>query len=139
MSISLKSLVAIRMNEIFPCLACYCQELKFFVRKSRQIQTLALWKEAVKMKLEQFFLKWYLRSFWSVLFCDKSSRSQMFFKVGVLKNYAIFTGKDRCWKKKLQRRCFRVNITKILRTAFFIEHIRCLLLLRSFTNNYIAH
>ena len=76
MSISLKSLVAIRMNEIFPRLACYCQELKYFVRKSRQRQTLALWKEAVKMKLEQFFLKWYLRSFWSVLACDKSSRSQ---------------------------------------------------------------
>ena len=33
----LKSLVTIRMNEIFPCLACYRQKLIFFVRKSRQI------------------------------------------------------------------------------------------------------
>ena len=27
----------------------------------------------------------------------RSSRSQMFFKIGVLKNFAIFTGKCRCW------------------------------------------
>ena len=26
-----------------------------------------------------------------------SSRSQMFFKIGVLKNFVIFTGKDLCW------------------------------------------
>ena len=32
----LKSLVMIRMNEIFPCLACYGQKLNFLVRKSRQ-------------------------------------------------------------------------------------------------------
>ena len=27
----------------------------------------------------------------------KSCRSQMFFKIGVLKNFAIFTGKPMCW------------------------------------------
>ena len=27
----------------------------------------------------------------------KSSLSQMFFKIGVLKNFAIFTGKHLCW------------------------------------------
>ena len=27
----------------------------------------------------------------------RSSRSQMFFKIGVLKNFAIFTGKHLCW------------------------------------------
>ena len=27
----------------------------------------------------------------------RSSRSQMFFKIGVLKNFAIFTGKNLCW------------------------------------------
>ena len=26
-----------------------------------------------------------------------SSRSQLFFKIGVLKNFAIFTGKHMCW------------------------------------------
>ena len=75
----------------------------------------------------------------------RSSRSQMFFKVGVLKSYAIFTGKHLRWslflikfksfrpawnfiKKKLEHRYFPVNIAKILRTAFFIEHFRWLLL-----------
>ena len=27
----------------------------------------------------------------------KSSRSQMFLKIGVFKNFAIFTGKQLCW------------------------------------------
>ena len=27
----------------------------------------------------------------------RSSRSQMFFKIAVLKKFAIFTGKDLCW------------------------------------------
>ena len=31
-----ESLVTIRMNEIFPCLACYGQKPSSFVRKSRQ-------------------------------------------------------------------------------------------------------
>ena len=71
----------------------------------------------------------------------RSSRSQMFFKVGTLKSYALFTEKhlhrslfiikfQACnfIKKKLQLRCFLVNIAQFLRTAFFIEHLRWLLL-----------
>ena len=27
----------------------------------------------------------------------RSSRSEMFFKIGVLRNFAIFTGKHLCW------------------------------------------
>ena len=64
------------------------------------------------------------------------SRLQMFFKIGVIKKFAIFTGKHLCWrlflinfvKRRLQHRCFAVNISKFLRTAFFIEHFRWLLL-----------
>ena len=33
----------------------------------------------------------------------RSSRSQMFFKIGVLKNLAIFTGKHMCWSLFLIR------------------------------------
>ena len=59
-------------------------------------------------------------------------------------NFAIFIGKHLCWspvlikaersriatllKKRLQHRCFLVNIAKFLRTPFFIEHLRWLLL-----------
>ena len=62
---------------------------------------------------------------------------QMFSKTGVLKNFKIFTGKNLCWslflikfqdwrptflfKKRLQRRCFSVNIAKFLRTAFLLK------------------
>ena len=58
----------------------------------------------------------------------RSSLSQMFFKVSVLKNFAVFTGKH-LWlslfnkvasiiKKGLHCRCFLVNITKLSRTLF---------------------
>ena len=54
-----------------------------------------------------------------------SSRPQMFLKVGVLKNFANFTGKH-LWgpqacnfiKKRLQHRCFPVKLAKFLRTPF---------------------
>ena len=42
------------------------------------------------------------RLIWQII---RSSRSQMFFKIGVLKNFANFTGKHLCWSlffKKLQ-------------------------------------
>ena len=43
----------------------------------------------------------------------RSSRSRMFFKIGVLKNLAIFTGKRLCWP---------------LQAFFYREHLRWLLL-----------
>ena len=64
---------------------------------------------------------------------------QMISKTGVFKNFAIFTGKKLCWslffikfqdwrltflfKKRLQRRCFSVDIASFLRTAFFFEDL----------------
>ena len=64
----------------------------------------------------------------------KSIRSKMFFDIGVLKNSAIFTGKHLSWslfllklqaffKKRLQHRCFPVNIAKFLITPFFTEQL----------------
>ena len=59
----------------------------------------------------------------------RCSRSQMFFKLGVLKNFVIFTGKYLCRSlflikltpktpKRLQHRCFLVNYAKFLRAPF---------------------
>ena len=61
----------------------------------------------------------------------KSSHLQMFFKVGFLG--ALFNraaGLQACdfIKKRLQYRCFPVSIAKLLRTPFFTEHLRWLLL-----------
>ena len=74
------------------------------------------------------------------LYTSRSSRLQMFFKIGVLKNCANFTGKHLCWSlflknscslkacnfiiKRLQHRCFPVRFTKFLKTPSFIEHLR---------------
>ena len=62
---------------------------------------------------------------------DKSSRSHMFFKVSVLKNFANFTVQHLRWdlflvklqtckfiKKKLQHRCCPLKFLKIVRKPF---------------------
>ena len=51
---------------------------------------------------------------------------QQSYKTSILKKFAIFAGKYLCWslflinfvKRRLQHRCFPVNIAKFLRTAF---------------------
>ena len=63
----------------------------------------------------------------------RSSRWQMFFKIGVLKNFANFTGKHLRWslflikleaqtcnfiKKRLQNRCFPVKFAKFCKHLF---------------------
>ena len=61
----------------------------------------------------------------------RSTCSQMFFKIGVIKNFAIFTGKQllqsllimlpkacNVFKKRLEQMCFSVNTAKRLITAF---------------------
>ena len=63
----------------------------------------------------------------------RSSHSQMFFKVSVLKNFTIFIGKTSAGvslfffflkacnfiKKRLQHECFPLNIAKFSRTGFY--------------------
>ena len=63
----------------------------------------------------------------------------MFFKIGVPKNFLVFTGKHLCWSlffkklhvwrpaKRLRHRCFPVNVAKCLfNNTFFVEHLRWL-------------
>ena len=59
----------------------------------------------------------------------RSSRPEVFWKKGVLRNFAKFTGKHLCQSlffnkvAGLRPGCFPVNFTKFLRTPFFIEHL----------------
>ena len=84
-----------------------------------------------KLKMKTIYI-----SFYKQLIADVLQKS-------VLKNFAIFTEERLCWslfliklrpkaynfiKKKLQQRCFPVNIAKFWRKAFFIEHLWWLLL-----------
>ena len=79
-----------------------------------------------------------------------SSRWQMFFNIGVLKNFPIFTGKHPCWslfliklqafrpaKRDSQHMYFPVSIVKFLRINF-IEHPRWLLLWLLQTQHWIT-
>ena len=61
----------------------------------------------------------------------------MFFKKGVLRNFAKFIGKHLCqslffnkvvFKKRLWHRCFTVSFAKFLKAPFFTEYLRWLLL-----------
>ena len=57
-----------------------------------------------------------------------SSPSQMFFEIGKKKsrfNKFAHLQASNFIRKRLQHRCFPANIAKFLRTAFFIEHLRC--------------
>ena len=78
------------------------------------------------------------------ILCHKirSSPLQMFIKTGVLKSFAIFTGKNKSWchflmklqalrsANRLQHRCFPVNIAKFLRTSILMNICQRLLLKR---------
>ena len=80
--------------------------------------------------------------FWRCHFTsfNRINRSQMFFKIGVLKNFEIFAGKHPCLRLvliKLQPwRFFPVNIAKILRTPFLTVHLWWLLLIQSFSKKF---
>ena len=74
----------------------------------------------------------------------RSSRPEMFCKKGVLRNFVKFTGKHLCqglffnkvaglrpatlFKKRPWQRFFPVNFAKFIRTPFFAEYLRYLLL-----------
>ena len=86
---------------------------------------------------ERFMELWQTeKSLWNLL-C-KSSRSQIFFKIGVLKNVAIFTAKHMCWSLFLMKlQAWRAatsskrdsNTSVFLWAASFIEHLRWFLLI----------
>ena len=75
---------------------------------------------------------------------NRSSHWEVFSVKGVPRNFVKFTGKHLCQslffnkvaglkpatllKKRIWHRCFPVNFEKFLRTSFFIEHLRWLLL-----------
>ena len=52
---------------------------------------------------------------------DRSSRSQMFFKIGALENFAIFAGVQACSfiKKRRRRRCFPRKFENFLENYFY--------------------
>ena len=57
----------------------------------------------------------------------------MFFKIGVLKNFANFPGKH---LRDSKYRCFPVKFAKFLRALFFTEHLGGLLLQKSVLKNF---
>ena len=95
---------------------------------------------------------WQHSSLTFVVLSCRSSRSQMFFKINVLQIFAIFTGKHLSWSLFFNivadlkdfsyeyyiYRCFPMNITKFLRTPFFKDYLRWLLLLFFYFTNEMS-
>ena len=83
--------------------------------------------DKVKTGVAPVFFLWLWFSKQMLLFTDvedviQKRPLQMLFKIDVLKDYVIFTGKQLCWnnfiKKRLQHRCLPISIAKFLRTVF---------------------
>ena len=59
----------------------------------------------------------------------RSSRQEVFYEKGVLRNFTKLTGKHLCQSlffnkvAGLRHRCFPVNFAKFLRTSFLTEHL----------------
>ena len=83
----------------------------------------------------------------------RSSRSKMFFKIGILKSFPKFIRKHlfqslsfnkvvglrpaTLLKNRLWDRCFPVNFAKIFRAPFVSEHLRWLLLCNSYAYRFL--
>ena len=116
-----------------------CPSIPPPARKARELRLLAFNVHLYSDENSRFDYFFLFRPLWLTLFflmfpfdplenIRKSweiDRWQMFFKIGVLKNFAIFTGKHLCWKachfikKRLQHKCFTVNITKFKNNFFY--------------------
>ena len=86
-------------------------------------------------------------NFDTFLVCHRISLPRMFYKKGVLRNFAKFTGKHLCQslffnkvaglrrgillKMRLWHWYLPVDFTKFLRTPFYIKHLWCLFLFDS--------
>ena len=117
----------------------YCEIFKStYFEEHLRIAASKTWK--IKVLRTSVLLSWnYLSKYF------RNNRPEVFCKKGVLRNFAKFTGKHLCqslffdkvaglrpgtlFKKSLWYRCFPVNFAKFLRTSFFIEHLRWLLLM----------
>ena len=86
-------------------------------------------------------------SHWRCSIKNGSSRPEVFWERGVLRNFAKFNRKHLCQsfffnrpatllKKKLWHRCFHVNFAKFLRTTFLKEHLWWLLLKKAVLKNF---
>ena len=95
---------------------CFWIEYKYIKTKMRNIKHNYILLHFVQFR-KQILL------FIAVEDYNRSSRSQMFLKIVALKKFAIFTGKHLYWnnfmKKRLQHRCFSLNIANFLRKGFF--------------------
>ena len=75
-------------------------------------------------KISFLFKKSYFMENVMFLHENRNSRSQMFFKIDVLKNFANFTWKHLCWSFFLKRQNRSVKVKKWLRRLFILP-VKC--------------
>ena len=110
---------------------CNIQLLTFkcrLLKNSTKISSIWFWNNAVKIKITpngeiyQIFHATYIETF----------RGRKFRRLYYQRTEAVARRPANLLKKRLWHKCFPVNFEKFLRTPFFIEHLRWLLLKTSF-------
>ena len=114
-----------------------------FVWNSRNFQEYLFWRTSMNDCFYTFIITLIITLTFITFTTIRSSPLQMFYKIGVLKNVANFTGKHLCWslfliklqtwicnfnKRRLQHSHFSVKFAKFLRISFLTEHLWWLLL-----------
>ena len=128
------SLIRIRVTSMLIKLPIFKSPQKQFVYDAKL-------KAAFWRLIHSFILNISWRLQLRTMFSSRSSRSQMFCKINILKNFAKFKGKHiksaTLLKKRLQHRCCPLNFAKFLRTPTLTEHLRvaAFVMFRSFTRN----
>ena len=111
------------LSLVVPLVVTRCHWLSFVV--TRCTTRLSFYKRS---KLNVFLIRFlpclYTTKIWLNLITLKvfrSSRSQMFYKVGVFKNFAKFTGKHLCWSHFLIKlhMCFPMTFVEFSRAPIF--------------------
>ena len=108
-------------------------QIRLLHLKNYQLCTLLIYRRIKFAKQRRKMICWIRKM--------RSSRSQILLNIGVLENFANFTGEYLCWSlffnkiaglqlyyERLQHRCFPVKFEKFLRTPCFTEQPRWLLL-----------
>ena len=99
------------------------------------------WCETRYSISKEDLINWLIEAYVCCYSRFRSSRSQMFFKIGGLKNFTTSSGKYLCWSllliklqasapllKKTQTQMFSCEYCQIFKNRFFIKHLWWLLL-----------
>ena len=115
--------------QIGPALKIAFLRVSFYLQTILNFSSVLNDPKTISMSVSENFIKRSEKAYqWKVLFNPGTSkassikcRPEVFYKKGVLRNFAKFTAKHLCQSR--WHRCFPVNFAKFLRTPFITENL----------------